>query len=173
VYSDYGKPFLAPESNHPGFSFNLSHAAGLALYAVTYNQDVGIDVEHIRTDIEYEEIAQQFFSPGEVAVLRTVPDPLKPLAFFNCWTRKEAYIKAQGQGLSLPLDRFDVSLVPGEPAQLLTNLDDPQAVSRWSLQELTPGLGYVGAVAVRRRGFGCQFWQWVHDFAGVVPVPAP
>ena len=163
VYSDYAKPSLAPEFAHHDIQFNLSHSAGLALYAVTYRYDVGIDVEHIRTNFEHEEIAQRFFSPREVAILNTVSPHLKPLAFFNCWTRKEAYIKAQGQGLSLPLDRFDVSFAPGEPAQLLLSLDNPQEIGEWSLLALTPGHDYAGALAVRHRGFTTQSWQWTYN----------
>jgi 4'-phosphopantetheinyl transferase len=156
-YNCYGKPFLASEFEHYQLTFNLSHSDGLALYAIVRNQYVGIDIERIRTDFEYEEIAQRFFSPREVAVLRTVPAHLKPEAFFSCWTRKEAYIKAQGQGLSLPLDSFDVSLAPGEPAKLLSTRDGPQEASRWALLTLNPGQDYTGTVAVKQRNYKGEF----------------
>ena len=93
-------------------------------------------------------------------MLRALPAKLKPEVFFNCWTRKEAYIKARGEGLSLPLDQFDVSLVPGEPAVLLSTRGDPQEASPWSLRELMPGPGYVAALAVEGHGWRLACWQW-------------
>ena len=81
-------------------------------------------------------------------------------AFFLCWTRKEAYIKARGEGLSLPLDQFDVSLVPGEPAALLSTHRNPHEAFRWSLQELTPAPGYAAALAVEGHGWHLACWQW-------------
>ncbi|HEX2242050.1 MAG TPA: 4'-phosphopantetheinyl transferase superfamily protein, partial [Gammaproteobacteria bacterium] len=90
--------------------------------AVTCAREIGIDIECIRSELAYEQIAERFFSPREVAALRTVPTSRQLKAFFDCWTRKEAYIKARGEGLSLPLDRFDVSLAPGEPATLLSTV---------------------------------------------------
>ena len=86
--------------------------------AITRGREVGIDLERIRSDMTYESIAERFFSPRENAMLHSLPNNIKPTAFFNCWTRKEAYIKARGVGLSIPLDQFDVSLIPGEPASL-------------------------------------------------------
>jgi 4'-phosphopantetheinyl transferase len=149
-YNQYGKPFLAPEFSSYQLNFNLSHSGSLALYAITRNLEVGVDVEHVRSDFEYEEIAKRFFSVNEVATLRAIPTEKKLDAFYNCWTRKEAYIKAQGKGLSLPLDSFDVSFAP----------DEPQERSLWTLMDLQPGRGYMGAVAVK--GIGCRFryWEW-------------
>jgi len=159
-YNRYGKPFLAAESDHQRLNFNLSHSAGLALYAVTRNREIGIDLERIRANFEYEALAERFFSPREVAVLRTIPAEMKLEAFFNCWTRKEAYIKAHGKGLSLPLDSFDVSLAPGEPVTLLATRDEPQEASLWTLAALMPGRGYVAGLAVRGGNWRYQSWQW-------------
>jgi 4'-phosphopantetheinyl transferase len=162
TYSPTGKPSLATSSQHdqPDLRFNLSHSHELALYAVTYGRDVGVDLEYLSRKIEAMEIADRFFSPGEVSVLRSLPDHLQRDAFFNCWTRKEAFIKARGDGLSLPLDQFDVSLRPGEAAVLLSTHFDPQEVDRWSLQTLSPGPGYVGALAVAGHGWQLRCWQW-------------
>jgi 4'-phosphopantetheinyl transferase len=160
-YNRYGKPFLAPEYGLHKLCFNMSHSGGLALFAITRNRDIGVDLERIRANLEYEEIAERFFSPEEVMGLHTIPTRMKVEVFFNCWTRKEAYIKAQGQGLSLPLDSFDVSFAPGEPATLLATRDDPREASRWTLQELAPGQGYVGALAVR--GCNCRYKYWQQD----------
>jgi Phosphopantetheinyl transferase len=159
-YNSYGKPLLASRFDQYLLNFNLSHSDGMALYAITRNREIGIDLERIRSDFQYEEIAERFFSPREVAVLHTIQTELRLEAFFNCWTRKEAYIKAHGQGLSLPLDSFDVSFAPWEPPMLLITKDESQEASRWTLQELRPGHGYVGAVAVKGRGCRFRYWQW-------------
>jgi 4'-phosphopantetheinyl transferase len=168
-YGAQGKPALAPEHNPAGLRFNVSHSEGVALYAVTRGREVGVDVERVSARVECEEIAGRFFSPREVARLRALPEALREAAFFDCWTRKEAYIKARGEGLSLPLDGFDVSLAPGEPAALLANRLDPAEVSRWSLRELRPWPGFAAAVAVEGRGWRLKCWRLPQD--GEVPAP--
>jgi 4'-phosphopantetheinyl transferase len=159
-YSAYGKPELADDADEDGLRFNVSHSHEMALFAVTRGREVGVDIEYLGREIAGEEIAERFFSAHERASLRALPAAMKHQAFFNCWTRKEAYIKAHGEGLSLPLDQFDVSLVPGEPAALLATHSDPQEVLRWSLRALTPGLDYVAALAVEGQGWQLSCWQW-------------
>jgi 4'-phosphopantetheinyl transferase len=159
VYSPYGKPALGAEFDQR-LRFNLSHAHKLALCAVTLERAIGVDVEHIRPEFADEDVARRFFSAPEVARLSALPREQYAGAFFNCWTRKEAYIKARGEGLSMPLDRFEVSLVPGEPAALRNTFDDPAEAARWSLQALAPGPGYVGAVAAAGQGWGISRWAW-------------
>jgi 4'-phosphopantetheinyl transferase len=119
-----------------------------------------VDLECIRPDRSNEQIAEQFFSSLELAALCALPPGLRVEAFFNCWTRKEAYIKARGEGLTLPLDQFDVSLAPGEPAALLYTHDDPKEASRWSLQSLAPRPGYIAALAAEGHGWRIQCWHW-------------
>ena len=147
-YSPYGKPALTGEDDGRALRFNVSHSHGVALYAVAREREVGVDVEYVRHDMVGESIAERFFSAREVATLRSLPAEVQPEAFFNCWTRKEAFIKAIGEGLSFPLDQFEVSLDPGEPAALINIRDDPQEASRWSLQSLPVDEGYVAALAV-------------------------
>lgn len=159
-YGPHGKPALADESNGNTIHFNTSHSHDVALYAVTRGREVGIDLEFMRDGLEVEQIAERFFSQREIATLRALPVSLRKYAFFLCWTRKEAYIKARGQGLSLPLDQFDVSLTPGEPAALLRTRADPDEALRWSLQELSIGSGYVSALAVEGHGWCLSCWQW-------------
>lgn len=159
-YSPYGKPALATTPGQD-ISFNVSHSHGLAFYAVTRGREIGVDLERIREDLDCEQIAARFFSPHENAVLRALPAKLKPEAFFNCWTRKEAYIKAKGGGLSSSLDQFDVSLAPGEPATLLKTRGDPEEATHWSLRALRPGPGYVAALAVEGHGWRLACWQWL------------
>jgi 4'-phosphopantetheinyl transferase len=159
-YSSHGKPALTRESGGDDIRFNMSHSHGAALYAVARCREVGIDLEFIRGDLDIERIAMRFFSRQEIAALHTLPVDLREYAFFLCWTRKEAYVKARGEGLSLPLDQFDVSLIPGEPAALLSTRPDSDEALRWSLQELFPAAGYAAALAIegRHRSFAC--WQW-------------
>jgi 4'-phosphopantetheinyl transferase len=159
-YSPFGKPTLIGTSGEEMLRFNVSHSDGLALYAVTRGRMVGIDLERIRRDFTCEQIAKRFFSPLENAMLCALPKGhVREKAFFSCWTRKEAYIKAKGEGLSLPLDKFDVSLSPGEPVKLLNNSLNPQEVSRWSLLEILSAPGYVAALAVEGHGLNVTYWE--------------
>ena len=159
-YNSYGKPALTRESGGEILLFNLSHSHGLMVCAVTRHRQIGIDLERICGNLAGEKVAERFFSPREVGTLRALPACIQGQAFFNCWTRKEAFIKAKGQGLSLPLDQFDVSLRPGEPAALLDTTWDPQEACRWSLKELDPGPGYVCALCVEGRHWQLKCCEW-------------
>jgi 4'-phosphopantetheinyl transferase len=159
-YSTHGKPALASESGADAIRFNLSHSHGTALYAVTRGREIGVDLEFIRSDLEAEQIAERFFSHSEIVTLRALPLSLRKYAFFLCWTRKEAYIKARGEGLSMPLDQFDVSLIPGEPTALLSTQRDTDETLRWSLRNLTPAFGYAAALAAEGRDWTLSCWQW-------------
>ena len=159
-YNAYGKPALTEETGAEGLCFNLSHSHEMALYAVTRGREIGVDIEYFRPDVEAEKLAERFFSPREAAVLRALPEHLRKEGFFNCWTRKEAYIKAEGQGMSIPLSTFDVSLTPGEPAALLHTQNQPQETSRWSLQALKPTPSYAAALAVKGHDWELKCWQW-------------
>lgn len=145
-YGLRGKPALAEAPDGGRLYFNLAHSHGLALYAITREGAIGVDLEYVRHIPEAEQMAERFFSALERDVLRSLPPSQRQVAFFNCWTRKEAYIKAIGDGLLHPLDQFDVSLAPGEPARLLSVAG--QEDSHWFIQALTPAPGYVAAVAI-------------------------
>jgi 4'-phosphopantetheinyl transferase len=160
VTNGYGKPYIAYPSDGIRLRFNLTHSGDIALYAFTYDRHVGVDVEYMRAGIDFEKLAQNHFSPYECAVLRALPPALREEAFFLCWTRKEAYIKARGRGLSIPLDQFDVSLTPGEPAELLDSREDPHGTANWSLHTLTPGERYAGALVVEGTDWHLSCWQW-------------
>jgi 4'-phosphopantetheinyl transferase len=121
---------------------------------------VGIDIERIRFDLAVAEIADRFFSRREIATLRALPAASQHQAFFCCWTRKEAYIKARGEGLSLPLDQFDTSPVPKEPSAVFGSEQPPTETSRWSIQDLFPFPGYAAALAVEGHGWRLTGWQW-------------
>ncbi|MFQ5610895.1 MAG: 4'-phosphopantetheinyl transferase family protein [Anaerolineae bacterium] len=160
-YSPFGKPALVPAPGGDTLNFNVSHADGLALFAITRHRQIGVDVERIRTDFVCEPVAEHFFSARERAALRAVPPEMKYMAFFACWTRKEAYVKARGEGLSLPLDQFDVSLIPGEPAITLNASGAPEEASRWLLHELRPAPGYIAALAAEGRDWRLHCRQWL------------
>lgn len=161
-YNEHGKPFLVDACAGTGLCFNLSHSRDLALFAVTHHHEVGVDVEYHRPGSleDRMRIARRFFSDEEYRVLTTLPAHRRQEAFFVCWTRKEAFIKAKGRGLSLPLSHFDVSLSPDEPAALLATRWDKTEAARWSLYGLHPGDGYSGAVAVEGRDVRVACWQW-------------
>lgn len=142
-YGAYGKPELTSEHV---LRFNLSHSHEVALLAVARDAELGVDVEHIREDFASEEIARRFFSRAEVEVFNALPKEEQVAAFFRCWTRKEAYIKAIGKGLSQALDAFDVTLAPDVQPALLRAEDDD--ASRWLLTDINAGAGYAAALAI-------------------------
>jgi 4'-phosphopantetheinyl transferase len=145
----HGKPAL----ENLGLEFNLSHSGGCGLLAVTRGRRVGVDVERVRADFAGEDIARRFFAPAEVEALAASAPDEYATGFFRCWTRKEAYVKARGDGLSLALDRFEVSLEPAATRTLASCLDDPSECSRWSLREVVPAPGYLGALVVEGDGW--------------------
>jgi len=163
-YNPYGKPSLIVTQGGNTLRFNLSHSRGMALIAITKNRDIGVDIEGINPNFSCLEIAEKFFSPLENSVLRSLPEHLQAPAFFTCWTRKEAYIKGVGKGLSIPLNQFDVSLAPGEPAALLNVEGNPEEASRWSLIELFPSSDMVAAVAVAGDCSKLHCWEWTGEF---------
>ena len=156
-----GKPRLVYSQNERGLRFNLSHSHELALIAVARDREVGIDVEFMRPDFATDEVAEHFFSRAEVQQLAAIEPESKTQSFFNCWTRKEAYIKARGEGLSLPLNQFDVSLVPDAPAELIDSRVDRAEVSRWSFQELFPASGYAAALALEGPFSRMLLWEFI------------
>lgn len=147
-YNEFGKPELTSTDLPSPLYFNLSHSHTTIVYAFTYINRIGIDIEYMRTNVEYEELAQHYFSPAEKTQLQAVPGAQKMQAFFAGWTRKEAYIKARGKGLSIPLDSFDVTLQPDSAPRLLDCREDPLSASRWSLYALPTDPHYAGAVAL-------------------------
>jgi 4'-phosphopantetheinyl transferase len=149
VYGSHGKPALA--SPWEGLRFNVSHSGGLALFAFATGQDVGVDIEQERPLPEMDSIAERHFSPLENAALQLLAEPERRRAFFRCWTRKEAFIKAIGDGLSHALDSFDVTVAASEPARLLRVAGEPDASRRFRLEGLEPAHGFAAALAALGR----------------------
>jgi 4'-phosphopantetheinyl transferase len=139
-----GKPALRHSSR---IQFNVSHSGQMALYALTVGCELGVDVEQLRTLEDTESIAKRFFSPGEASELLSLNSEERGPAFFRCWTRKEAYVKAIGDGLTIPLNGFQVTLLPGVPARFIQLAGDPGIAREWILEHLDLAPGYIGALA--------------------------
>jgi 4'-phosphopantetheinyl transferase len=155
AYSDLGKPTL---KDFPNLKFNVTHSGELALMAFTLDREIGVDLEQIHPIDNVQQLAEQFFSVLERDQLRaSSSDRLE--TFFSGWTRKEAWLKARGDGLTYPLDQFSVSLGPDLPARLLKVDKEPDKVAHWSLQSLSPAPGYIGALAVEGHGWRLLQWQ--------------
>jgi 4'-phosphopantetheinyl transferase len=148
VYGDKGKPAVSSAAN---LQFNLTHSEGLAAVAFTAGCQVGMDVEHIRPVAEMQQIADRYFGSEEAAELMLLPENERERAFFRCWTRKEAYIKAIGDGLSCALDSFQVTLLPNMPPRLIHIGGDRIAAEMWSLHDLCVAPEYAAALAYRDR----------------------
>ncbi len=155
--NQWGKPAL--DWAGADLRFNLSHCGGVALYAIARSADVGIDVEEIREGRADGAIVEHFFSPREVRDWTRLASGDRLRAFFRCWTRKEAYIKAVGQGLGIPLSSFDVSLQPGEPPALI-DARHPSGRRRWTFSDIDAGPGYAAALAIEGppRAVRCRQW---------------
>jgi len=157
----HGKPVLAAEYARAGIQFNLSHSHDLALYAVTQSRRIGIDLEYIR-EIDALNVAEHFFSREESDNLRCLPADQQRAAFFTCWTRKEAYIKAIGEGLARSLQSFEVSILPDKP-ELLWCENDPAEINRWSFANVSPSADYAATLAVEGRGWALSTCHWQHS----------
>jgi 4'-phosphopantetheinyl transferase len=147
AYSAHGKPSIGVPATAP-LHFNVSHTDGMGVFAFAWNRRVGIDIEKPREEVNVEELAGRFYSSAEKQAIRELPPEDRREAFFRCWTRKEAYIKAIGEGLSHPLHQFDVSLAPGDQAALLCTRPDATEASRWVLRDVPTAPGYIAALAV-------------------------
>jgi 4'-phosphopantetheinyl transferase len=152
----HGKPALRVKEDVAPLRFNLSHSEGLGLFAFALEHEVGIDVEQIRPEVAKEGIEESYFSARERRELDALPAECRSDGFFRCWTRKEAYVKVRGEGLLLPLDSFDASLTPGQPA-VLHRVDK----DRWSLYSVCPEPGFIAAVVVERKKNNLRFWEWI------------
>lgn len=141
VYGARKKPALQRRTDEEELSFNITHSGDLALCGIGWNRNIGIDAEKFRHDFATEDIARRYFSAGEMAELMGLPTALRTEGFFNCWTRKEAYVKARGEGLHIPLDSFQVSLDPGRPERFLKGVE-----SIWHLLAIRPGPDHAAAL---------------------------
>ena len=157
-YGEYGKPSLAEPCT--GIRFNVSHSEELALIAIAHGREVGVDVEFLRPIADQEQLLAANFSARELAEFRSLPRVWQQAAFFAGWTRKEAYLKARGGGLSVPLDSFAVSLGPHAPASLLEVRSDPLEASRWGMANLVVAPDYAGALVAEGGDWRIELADW-------------
>lgn len=157
TYNEHGKPELDPGFHQ--LRFNLSHSKSVGLIAVTMKSRIGVDVELIKDNEDITQIAQRFFSPGEIEQLLNQPDSQRDEAFFRCWTRKEAYLKALGVGMLIPLNQFEVDFVPGVPPRIKHTGGNEGEAARWSLYHIDPQEKYIGALAVEGKPADLRFLQ--------------
>jgi 4'-phosphopantetheinyl transferase len=157
VHGPQGKPALA---QWDWLHFNVSHSADVALIAVTRCGEVGIDVERLRAFANDLVMAERFFSPREVELLRALTGPQRCEAFFHAWTRKEAYLKASGKGLSYGLERIEVTLLPEEEPRFVRIDGCEQLAAQWSLRHLAPVAGCVGALTLQGHDYQLRCWKW-------------
>lgn len=148
VYGPHGKPALGPRFAASDLHFNVSHCDDFAVYAFSWRREIGVDVEAVRWFADAEDIAARFFSPAENEAYAALDSLSRPLGFFNCWTRKEAFIKALGDGLHHSLDSFDVSLAPNEPPKILRFENTPGERCGWSMESFFPAPSLVSAVVI-------------------------
>jgi 4'-phosphopantetheinyl transferase len=158
AYHPSGQPFLVPSTQDTSLEFNVAHSHGLALLAFSLDSPLGVDVEFVRSDFASEEIAERYFAPQEAAELGSLPPAQRPEAFFCGWTRKEAYVKALGDGLQVPLATFRVSLTPSQPAVL-----ESADCGRWSLHSLSPASGFTGALVAEGKDRRVHCWNWLME----------
>jgi 4'-phosphopantetheinyl transferase len=157
-YGAKGKPALDACRRGPAIEFNVSNSHEMALCAVAFDCELGVDVEHMHRARDFDGLAARFFAGREVDRLRSLPTERRVEAFFNCWTRKEAVLKALGTGLTFPLDRVVVTLAPDEPARVEAFDDDTTATADWWLDSFEPAPGYVGALAARGKPLAVRRW---------------
>jgi 4'-phosphopantetheinyl transferase len=156
----HGKPTLATAGGADALCFNIAHSHDVAICAVARGRDIGVDVERVRADVDVDLIAERFFSQREIAALLSLPPERKLTAFFTCWVRKEAYVKATGDGLAMDLGSFSVSFLPGEPAALLDVEGHPEEARAWSLTELDLATSFAAALAVRAGECRVSCWDF-------------
>ena len=162
----HGKPRLAKPVAGSFLHFNRAHCDSLAVYAISPTSEVGIDLEGIRPVLETEDIVARFFSERERAQWLSLPSGGRAEAFFNCWTRKEAYLKATGEGIAHSLPQVEVSLAPGRAAELLSIAGDVGEAFLWTIHALAPAAGFIGALAVRAKDLKLACWRWSEIKAG-------
>ena len=144
-YASHGKPFVPEPADH--VNFNVSHSEECAVYAISRQYQLGVDVEFLHRKIEFEAIAKRFFAPGEYADLCVLPHAMRKRAFMACWTRKEAVIKALGDGLSIPLDQFRVTVDPEVMPRILEISANHHKVSDWHMCTIDAGSDYYATLA--------------------------
>ncbi|MFH1726104.1 MAG: 4'-phosphopantetheinyl transferase superfamily protein [Elusimicrobiota bacterium] len=162
-YTRNGKPELASHGRRAPIAFSVAHSGDRALFAVTAGPAIGVDIERVRRKLDFEEIVRRHFSTAEIKTLRGLPDDRRREAFFVYWTRKEAVLKATGEGLTYPLDRVEVPWLPGKPPASIRSGIHPPGAPRWTIVDLRPYAGFVGALAFPGRRMELRRYSYRHS----------
>ena len=162
-YNRQGKPAVVRSAEMPPLCFNLSHSADLALCAVTADRAVGIDIEAMRPICDRDRMARRYFAQSENSSYQMLSPDEKPEGFLIRWTMKEAYIKAHGQGLSMPLDQFNISAEPDLTGFHRVRTIDPLENTRWGIKRLCPPPGYIAAIVAEGFDWNLEYRQWPND----------
>jgi 4'-phosphopantetheinyl transferase len=158
--ANFQKPKIAAPQNSDGLRFSCSHSADWALIALAQNRDVGVDVEQHRPLPDAGDLARNFFSDFEIAEFERLPEPARTEGFFNCWTRKEAFVKAIGLGLAYPLKKFSVTLAPGRPAALVDTAGDSAARKNWLMASLDVAPAHSAALVFEAGPSAIRCFEW-------------
>lgn len=159
-YTAFGKPVFGTNSDYKDLHFNLSHSESFALCAITHSREIGIDIERVRNEISVAQIVRRFFSSGEIHSIETLHEEKQNQLFFQYWTRKEAFLKGMGQGLSFPMEQCDVSLMSGVTFSPVIFHHEKSENSDWHVKDLFPAEGYVAAIAVEGRDCDLSCFQY-------------
>ena len=159
----HGKPVVSGQADGGDLRFNCSHSGDWALIALARGRELGVDLEQHRPMTDAADVAKNFFTFAEISELNSLPSALKTAGFFNCWTRKEAFVKALGLGLAYPLNRFAVSLSPEKPAALLAVADDPAALEKWGMISLEVAPDYSAALVFEGKSAVLKYFTWNRD----------
>ncbi|UCG85771.1 MAG: 4'-phosphopantetheinyl transferase superfamily protein [Gemmatimonadota bacterium] len=173
TYGPHGKPALRSSQAIGSIRFNLAHSHEMALYAFALNREVGVDIEHWHTVDDGPGIARRFFAPEEIKELEALPPDRWQEGFFRCWTRKEAYIKARGEGLTMPLSEFSITVQSRDQAVLLRSVADPNDVSRWSVEDLHPADQFSAALVAEGADWSVELFQlpeWPDRYNDLAPL---
>jgi len=163
AYNTLGKPSLAGMGVQAALNFSVSHSGAQALLGFARGRRIGVDLERVSADADVLELAERYFSSNEFETLRSLTAEMQHEAFYCGWTRKEAYLKARGEGIFFGLERVEVSLVPGERAIIKKVSDDPNVSENWILEHLLPAPNYIGAVAAEGHDITFRFFRWEPD----------
>jgi len=163
IYGNHGKPTLGGVFAAAGLHFSLSHSENLGLLAISQVGAVGVDVENIRPLDDADSLVNRFFSQREISSFQKLPKNAKPLAFFKLWTRKEAFLKATGEGIVHLLDQVEVSFLADESVKLLNLPKHLGQITDWHLHNLVPASGFVGALVAPSKTAGPICWSWTPE----------
>lgn len=168
-YNHFGKARLPGSALPHPLRFNTGHSGGVILFALANNRETGVDVERLRPLADMQALARRCFTSREFEAWHRLPEPEQRKAFFRVWTRKEAFLKAYGRGLSLAPELVEVTVPADRPPRLLSVEGEPAAHREWDIRDLPADEGFAAAIAVENRDRVC--WKLRESVWTGTPVP--